>query len=73
MVKLPVDLNITNRDEIYNFLVSRAGKPFRVDPASTNAPINKAWRCLQFSFKWLGPGVWGFTAEFEEVGGKWTI
>jgi hypothetical protein len=63
---LEIQVAIDNRDQIYNFLVSRAGKPFELQDAP-----GRAWRCLSFSFVWVSPGQWVFKAEFLEVGGKW--
>jgi hypothetical protein len=66
-----VEVAIDNRDAVYSFLVGRAGKPFRIDPYQNNVPDPRAWRCLEFVFRWAAPGLWIFAAEFEEVGGKW--
>lgn len=62
-----IEVSITNRDDVYNFLVSRVGKPFLLQDSP-----NKAWRCVEFSFTWTSPGLWMFNGEITEVGGKWT-
>ena len=66
-----IEVAIANRDEVYSFLVGRAGKPFRIDPYQDGNPEPRAWRCIEFVFRWTAPGLWIFGAEFTEVGGKW--
>lgn len=66
-----IEVAIINRDEVFNFLVGRAGKPFRFSPMQDAETDGKAWRCLQPTFRWVAPGLWIFVAEFSEVGGKW--
>jgi hypothetical protein len=68
---ISVDIAIENRDDVYVFLTERAGRPFLIDPYLDGNPLPQAWRCLEFTFGWIAPGVWTFTAEFKEVGGKW--
>ena len=68
---IAIEVAITNRDEVYNFLVGRAGKPFRFSPMQDAETDGKAWRCLQLTFRWVAPGLWIFVADFTEVGGKW--
>jgi hypothetical protein len=66
LATLDIEVAIANRDAVYNFLVSRSGKPFALQDAPS-----KAWRCVEFAFVWVCPGQWIFKAEFVEVGGKW--
>lgn len=66
-----IEITIENREEVLNFLAGRAGKPFRIDPYQDGNPEPKAWRCIEFVFRWVAPGLWIFGAEFKEVGGKW--
>ncbi|MDO6739574.1 hypothetical protein, partial [Wenyingzhuangia sp. 2_MG-2023] len=67
---ISVDCVILNRDDVYIFLTERAGRPFVVDPKLDGNPLIQAWRCVEFTFGWIGPGTWTFTAEFKEVGGR---
>lgn len=71
MGAIAVDIAIDNRDEVLNFLVGRAGRSFRTDPLLNGNPTGKAWRCMEFTFNWVAPGLWMFAAEFKEVGGRW--
>lgn len=66
LATMSIEVAITNRDAVYNFLASRAGKPFVLQDAP-----GKVWRCVEFTFVWVCTGQWIFKAEFMEVGGKW--
>jgi hypothetical protein len=69
--EISIEVAIINREEILNFVVGRAGKPFRLE-AQNGTPGPEAWRCLGFTFRWMSPGLWIFVADFKEVGGRWT-
>lgn len=71
LASVSIEVAISNRDEVYNFLAGRAGKPFRFSPMQNAETDGKAWRCLQPTFRWVAPGLWIFVADFTEVGGKW--
>jgi hypothetical protein len=71
MSTVSIEVAIDNRDDVLAFLVDRAGRPFRLDPSLDGNPDGRAWRCIEFVFRWVSPGLWIFAAEFMEVGGKW--